>query len=522
MTADAVRQRLSGAYYTPSDAASFMAAWVMRGKPSLVLEPSFGDGVFISALRGAGADSGVDVAVAGVEKSGEAYAAFRPWLDRDRPVRADFHRVRPFPVDAVIGNPPFVRFRHLPAAEAEHALAAGEAALGAPVDTSGSTWLTFTVHAVSFLRPGGRLALVLPADALYVRYARPFWTYLTQRFGGLRVIRCRERIFDDLLQDVVILLADQAGQATDAVRAELYETRSAITRETPGSLALISIEDILAGGKPFTAALLGGRTSELLTAVGDRIARIDSLVKFNIGYVDGNKGFFHPSPTAVAGFGLPQASLTPALRSGRYWTSSGAYTSQLPASSRTLLWLPDAAALTPGEQKYVAFGEETLVHRGYKTAQRSPWFVVPGVRVPDIVVPVFGTLPKMMLNDGGFAVSNSIMAAFWRTAPQPLHLLACWYTSMTRLGIELAVHSLGGGVLVLVPRECDAILAPRLPAAPPSAAVLDQIADALMCGDMPGAYAAGDGYLIENGWRPQDLDEARKLAEELQAWREQR
>jgi hypothetical protein len=522
MTKDAVLQRRSGAYYTPSDAALFMAAWVLRGRPSLVLEPSFGDGAFVGALRAAAREAGLDVAIAGVEKSSDAYAAFHPWLDRDRPIRADFHSVTAFPVDAVIGNPPFVRFRHLPEAEADRALAAGQAALGEPVDTSGSTWLTFAVHAASFLRVGGRLALVLPADALYVRYARPFWTFMTARFAKLRIIRCRERIFDDLLQDVVILLADQAGQGTDLVHVELYETRSAIIKETPCSLALISIADILSGGKPFTAALLGGRAAELLSKVEDQIARADSLVKFNIGYVDGNKSFFHPAPATIAEFDLPASSLTPALRSGRYWTPSGACTSQLPAGSRTPLWLPDPAALTPGEQKYVAFGEETRVHHGYKTAKRSPWFVVPGVRIPDIVVPVFGTLPKMMLNDGGFAVSNSIMAAFWRTAPRPLHLLACWYTSMTRLGIELAVHSLGGGVLVLVPRECDAIALPRLPAAPPRAAVLDRITRALGSGDIPGAYAAGDAYLIENGWHPRDLDRARMLAAELQAWREER
>jgi adenine-specific DNA-methyltransferase len=522
MAIDALRQRLSGAYYTPSDAAGFMAAWVMRGQPSVVLEPSFGDGVFIRAVRGAAADAGLGVAVAGVEKSREAYESFGPWLEADKPIQADFHRVRPFPVDAVIGNPPFVRFRHLVKGEAQAAVAAGESAIGEPVDSAGSTWLTFAVHAASFVRPGGRLALVLPADALYVRYARPFWRFMTSRFGGLRVIRCRERIFDDLLQDVVILLADRAGETTDAVHVELHETRSAIKDEAPGSLAAVPVADILAGGKPFTAALLGGRATAVLARMADRITRIDSLVKFNIGYVDGNKGFFHPAPPTVTEFDLPAASLKPALRSGRYWTFSGAYTSRLPATSQTLLWLPDPAALSPGEQKYVAFGEEQRVHRGFKTGQRSPWWGVPGVKIPDIVVPVFGSLPKMMLNDGGFAVSNSIMAAFWRATPRPAQLLACWYTSMTRLGIELAVHSLGGGVLVLVPRECDAILIPRLPAAPPSDAVLDRIDQTLTAGDVAAAYTAGDAYLVANGWRRRDLDEARKLAGELQAWREER
>jgi hypothetical protein len=76
--------------------------------------------------------------------------------------------------------------------------------------------------------------------------------------------------------------------------------------------------------------------------------------------------------------------------------------------------------------------------------------------------------------------------------------------------------------LVLVPRECDAILIPRSPDAPPDGSVLDRIDRALTAGDVASAYAAGDAYLTEHGWQQQDLDEARNLAEELQAWREER
>ncbi len=43
--------RLFGAYYTHSNAADSMAKWTVRQAGERVLEPSFGDGAFLLAIR---------------------------------------------------------------------------------------------------------------------------------------------------------------------------------------------------------------------------------------------------------------------------------------------------------------------------------------------------------------------------------------------------------------------------------------------------------------------------------------
>lgn len=55
MTLPEAVRRQSGSYYTPDLAASLMARWVMDRKPATVLEPSFGDGVFLAAVEQAAA-----------------------------------------------------------------------------------------------------------------------------------------------------------------------------------------------------------------------------------------------------------------------------------------------------------------------------------------------------------------------------------------------------------------------------------------------------------------------------------
>lgn len=43
-------QKLRGGYYTPLDLATFLARWVEEISPKRILEPSCGDGVFLSAF----------------------------------------------------------------------------------------------------------------------------------------------------------------------------------------------------------------------------------------------------------------------------------------------------------------------------------------------------------------------------------------------------------------------------------------------------------------------------------------
>ncbi len=512
-----LRQRAIGAYYTPDDASTWLAEWLINDDVKTILEPSSGDGSFVNACLAVADRRDLDVRIHAVELDPSALATLVA-DERVSKTNRDFHDVEPFAVDAVIGNPPFVRLRHLADGSSEVALAAGGRA-GVAVDPAGSTWLSFAVHAATFLRPGGRLALVLPADALYVRYARPFWAFMAARFGALRVVRCRERIFPDLLQDVVLLLADQAGSATKVIASDLFASRADLTRHHRPSQMAIDVAAVVNGDKPFAKALLGQTHTRSLQVFLDRTVRADTYAKFNIGYVAGDKSFFHPERASQREFRLPARSLVPALRSGRQLSHTGVRTSSLPSGSVGALWLPDKARLTKGEQRYIEQGESDGVHRRYKTRIRRPWFVVPGVRVPDLLVPVFGELPKIMFNDTGVVASNSLVAGYWKQAVDPDAFLLCWYSSVTRLGIELSVHALGGGVLVVIPGEADAIRMPAVPAEPAPVELLERLDQALVDGDIAGAYTVGDAYLAGAGWHRADLEAAKQMADLLLSWR---
>jgi adenine-specific DNA-methyltransferase len=519
-TGPRTRQRSLGAYYTPRSAADHLAAWAIRTGREQVLEPSMGDGAFIFAVREAGRLRGELPHITGVELSTETYAATMSSDNRaDEGIRSDFLRVRPRPVDAVIGNPPFVRLRHLSTQERDAALQAGRSALGCELDPSGSVWLPFVAHAARFLKPGGRLALVLPLEATYVRYARPLWTYLAARFGTVRVIRVRQRIFSDIMQDVVLLQADDFGGTCSDVEFAGYATVADLLTDTPLVRDKIAISEIVAGARPFTRALLPPGAAELLSERVEPFAQpaLERL-KFNIGYVAGDKTFFHPTAAEVQRYGLSEESLRPTVASARRLAGGGLTTSGLSPEHQDRLFLP-VGDLSDDEMRYVQHGEKAGVAAKYKCRIREPWYSVPGVKTPDLILTVFSDRPALLINDAGYAASNSLLCGYLRAGQSAAAFAAAWYTPLTLLSIELVVHSLGGGVLILVPKEADAVR--MAPIRQPAEARLKKVDAALRARDPLGAYKLGEQALRKSlGLSIAEVQCISDARHALSAWRQ--
>jgi len=514
-------QRLLGAYYTPRSAADYMADWILRHDGEHILEPSFGDGIFLRAIElSADRRDFTSVQLSGVEIDEKARARLRDeLLTSDVNVHCDnFLNVSPFKVQAVIGNPPYVRLRHLPSAQRECALKAAQVVIKEPMDPSGSLWMPFVLHSMRFLNTGGRLAFVLPYDFTYVRYARPLWRVLRNSFGSLHVLRTHERLFPDLLQDVVILLADDYGSHTDAVRYQAFERVEDLLKARPVVDDVLSIDDLLHGERAFISALLGKDVRHLLdTRISELTVPVRRLVTFNIGYVAGDKKFFHPSDTHIHDYQLPSSSLRPSLTSTRMIKGVGLRTSN-DSSRISKLFYPDPKSLTDGERRYIAVGEEQGVSERYKCRVRAPWYLVPGTRVPDIVLSVFSERPVLLINDAKCFASNSLLCGYQVGATSE-ELATSWYTSLTLLQCELEIHALGGGVMVLVPREAGNVRIPKRVRV--SDDHLSHIDHLLRLSQTTEAYRAGDQkVLIEQfGFSVDDIELIRQGIDTLAHWR---
>ena len=203
--------------------------------------------------------------------------------------------------------------------------------------------------------------------------------------------------------------------------------------------------DIAVGRRVFIEALLNQDAQHL---INDRLKPMTvparELVTFNIGYVCGDKSYFHPPCNLVDELGIPRSNLVRSITSSRRLRGSGLRTSAAPDGVAQDLYLPPAPseALSTADRTYIRLGEAKGVDQRYKCRLRTPWYVTPGVRVPDVIVSVFSERPTMVINDAGFVASNSMLCGFV-TVGSAATLAAGWFTSLTLLQLELEVHALG-------------------------------------------------------------------------------
>jgi adenine-specific DNA-methyltransferase len=164
-----------GAFYTGEPVARTIVKWAVRDRGDSVLDPSCGDGVFLSSafrfLEGMGSGH---PKMWGIDVDGDALRSVKARIPECSLLGADFFSIRPGDIpffDAVIGNPPFIRYQAFNGSSRSSALARAKEA-GVHLPELYSSWAPFLVHAASFLSKGGRLGMVVPAELAHAQYAR--------------------------------------------------------------------------------------------------------------------------------------------------------------------------------------------------------------------------------------------------------------------------------------------------------------------------------------------------------------
>jgi len=158
------KQKLRGGYYTPLDLSVFLARWVKEINPKKILEPSCGDGIFLSALKEVGGLKNSELTGFELDKQEalKAMARSKHTFPRSKIYAQDFLQWsiehmgdKKNQFDAVIGNPPFIRYQYLPEefqTRAEQIFTL----LGLPFTKHTNAWVPFVMASMALLRPGGR------------------------------------------------------------------------------------------------------------------------------------------------------------------------------------------------------------------------------------------------------------------------------------------------------------------------------------------------------------------------------
>lgn len=449
-----------GAYYTPDEVVRWLVAWSTSGNSNAyVLDPACGDGRFLEGLTRA---VGVDVDPAAVARAERR-------APRARLVREDFfswalHSQERF--DAVLGNPPFIRYQRFTGRERAQALKLC-ALNGVELSALSSSWAPFIVGACSLLRSGGRAAFVVPAEIGYAVYARPVLQFLMATFGRVEVVAVREKLFPELAEDCWLLRASDAGATTNCLhfaRVDRFRENRAPEFES------VSASELKMWQWRLRPLLLEQHFRELYHEAANTagIARLGELAKLGIGYVTGANSFFHLRPSEVERMAIPRELLRVAVRSNRDLTGLADVDNDVVArwiaDDRPiyLLDLSGVDEIPTSVRRYLETPRGQEAQETYKCRNRSPWYSVPDVHVPHAFLTIMSTRgPRMVANSAGAVCTNSVHAVTASSGESPHAIIRAWSSPLTQLSCEIEGHALGGGMLKIEPREARRVLVAR-------------------------------------------------------------
>lgn len=514
---DSVSQRKArGAFFTPAPVAKFLVDWAVPQSDSAVLEPSCGEAVFLHEIGRRGNHRGPLV---GVELHRESATESQRTL-RAEGIDATIHAGDFFThseigrYDAVVGNPPYIRYQDF---SGDLRARAREAALKAGVALSNlaSSWAAFTVHSASHLKPGGKLGLVLPAELLTVNYAAGVRQFLMDHFASVNLVLFRERVFPNVLEEVVLLLADSfvpGGHSNGPQHMQLWQVQDAeglaqLTSSRrwvpPGNGAKWSAGLLSAAGLRIFDRAVGSNEFALLQTWGDT----------TLGMVTGNNQFFTLTPEKVAALHLTHSDVIPLSPPGsRHLRGLDLSAKALAAlgdnGQSTLLFRP-ADEPSPAAAGYIRSGEALDVHKAYKCRVRNPWWRVPYLRPADLFLTYMNAdTPRLTTNTTSVHHLNSVHGVYLRDDLRSLGrklLPIASLNSITLLGAETVGRSYGGGMLKIEPREAD-----RLPVPSPDLVrenterlrqIRTNVASLLRVGQLLEAVALVDEVLLSGAMR---------------------
>ena len=204
MRCESAQKLRGGGFYTHPAIAAFLVEWVKGCQPMRILEPSCGNGGFLEEIEKAEL-RGLRRLVACEIDGEEAF-------------------------DAVVGNPPFIRYQYLPQ-EQQRVSEKIFHALRLPFTKHCNAWAPFILGSLHLLRPGGRLAMVVPAEIFHIAYAQAIRSYLVEQCSRILFLDPEEIWFSDTLQGTVLLLAEKkirGGESSQGVAVTPIRNRACL------------------------------------------------------------------------------------------------------------------------------------------------------------------------------------------------------------------------------------------------------------------------------------------------------
>ena len=468
--------KLRGGYYTPDKISEFITEWAIRTPSDFVLEPSCGDGSFLGAITKRFSELGAthedvkknvigieldDVEAAKSEQYGTTVICndFFTYYQENIEDKTQF--------DVIVGNPPFIRYQHFTEKYREIAFALMNKH-GFKPNRLTNIWLPFLVLSCKALKPNGRIGMVIPAELFQVDYAAEARQFLSNFFDKLTLVTFKRLVFDDIQQEVVLLLGEK-GCDKHGIRVAELDDMADLIAQGYTCLENAEFKELDHGRDKWVKYYLSNEELGLLKRLNSdrRISDATDLFEVNVGLVSGENDFFVINQATVEDFKLqnsviPIISRSEQLKGVRLTAQD--YNDLTALGKRVFFFAPgnmNVDELTDEQRTYIQWGEEKNYNKNYKCRIRQKWYHVPQTwRADALLIRQAHLYPRMILNEKHALVTDTLHKVRFLEGVEGKSVVAAFLNTYTFALSETVGRSYGGGVLTFEPGEMRKIRIP--------------------------------------------------------------
>lgn len=479
---------------TPPAIARLLARWALRSADDHVLDVGFGDGAFLlESARylqtlGASAERLTDQ-LHGLDFRPDAAAVLRQAFEScGFPTHLPGIRTGGFfsatfpPADAMVGHPPSSLRWQQRDVEALRAVAEELPEVG-KLSRLTDPQCYAVMHAARFLKPGGRLAVIISDSWLDMRYGTAFKEYLLRTFVVRGVLGFQTRVFRQVRVRPVVLLAEKrSGPEAPKYRQIAFVSFNGtpptnlphdpcelLDGASPQADGTILSPDELNPDVKWTPFLYAPRVYKTLQEQPG-LTPLSALAQGRLGLQTFAKMFYVVPLATLKRWQLERRWLMPLLLSPKEFDTA-CLSSDLSArhyvlacnaakerltGTRVLRYIEywENQVLTPRGQAQPVIGVHNLP-RVAKTA-RVPWYNLLDHLTRRGTAPIL--LPRRMhrrlrvvWNQAGWVASENFIEMTPQMGVAPQALLAVLNTSIAEMALRVNAHVYGGGVYGLSP-----------------------------------------------------------------------
>jgi len=454
--------------------------WIKNINPKNILEPSCGDGIFLKSIDTHIKNCHVEAIELLKSEAAKARKIKKSSNNNNYKIIAtDFLdwaipklKKNESKFDAIVGNPPFIRYQYLPKEFQTNAELIFKLK-NCKFTKHTNAWVPFLISSISLLRAGGRLGMVIPSEIMHVMHAGSLRELFEKECKRIVIIDPQDLWFENTLQAAVIILAEKKNNFSETSQGLIVERvkgRDFLKKEPEKFFPKSSPRYMKNLNQKWMRALLTKECDNLLIKLSKskKIRKFKEIASVDVGIVTGANKFFLVNNDVVENNKLHDYAHPMFGRSdhcpGIIYDESQHKKNEVSSKPTNFLFFKDSSVeKNKNIKKYLNEGILEELHTRYKCRIREPWYSVPSVYKTEIgMLKRCHDAPRLILNEFG-AYTTDTAYRIRSSSLSSLNLVYAFINPLSSLCAEIEGRHYGGGVLELVPSEIEELLIPILP-----------------------------------------------------------